>query len=103
MAGPQQVDATAGSQKTSFTVTGIADVASQMAVNDGTGQSAAPSTAVLGRPSVIIKDKNGNAKSGVAVTFAVASGGGTATGLSATTDANGLATVGSWTLGTQVP
>ena len=100
-AGLQQLEATAGAQKTSFTVTGIADVASQMAVNDGTGQSAAPSTAVFRRPSVIITDKNGNAKSGVAVTFAVASGGGTATGLSAVTDANGLATVGSWTLGTQ--
>ena len=33
------------------------------------------------------------------VTFTVASGGGSATGLSATTDAAGIAAVGSWTLG----
>ena len=37
---------------------------------------------------------------GVSVTFAVATGGGSVTGGSATTDATGIATVGSWTLGT---
>jgi hypothetical protein len=39
---------------------------------------------------------------GASVTFAVASGGGVATGLNPTTDVNGLAAVGSWTLGTTV-
>src|SRR6185295_12175410 len=37
---------------------------------------------------------------GVSVTFSVASGGGSITGASQTTDANGVATIGSWTLGT---
>jgi hypothetical protein len=36
----------------------------------------------------------------VSVTFAVASGGGSITGGSTTTNASGIATVGSWTLGT---
>ena len=35
----------------------------------------------------------------MSVTFAVASGGGSATGLTPTTNAGGIATVGSWTLG----
>jgi hypothetical protein len=38
----------------------------------------------------------------VIVTFVVANGGGTVTGASATTDASGVAAVGSWTLGTHV-
>jgi hypothetical protein len=46
-----------------------------------------------------VTDASGNPVSGIAVTFAVASGGGTATGTSRTTDASGVATVGSWTLG----
>ena len=51
------------------------------------------------KPSVIVEDVHGNPVPGVSVTFAVASGGGSATGLSATTNAAGIATVGSWTLG----
>ena len=36
----------------------------------------------------------------MSVTFAVASGGGSVTGLTAMTNASGIATVGRWTLGT---
>jgi hypothetical protein len=50
-------------------------------------------------PAVIVKDANGNPKSGVVVTFAVASGGGSVTGGAATSNDAGVATVGSWTLG----
>src|SRR3989442_1215465 len=46
----------------------------------------------------IVKDANGNPVAGVAVTFAVAPGNGTVTGGSQTTNASGVATVGSWTL-----
>src|SRR5438477_7498389 len=56
------------------------------------GQTCAPPT------SVIVKDANGNPVTGVAVTFAVAPGNGTITGGSQTTNASGVATVGSWTL-----
>lgn len=51
------------------------------------------------RPSVIVLDQNGAPLSGIAVTFTVESGGGTVTGASQQTDALGVATVGSWTLG----
>ena len=49
---------------------------------------------------MIVKDASSNPVSGVTITFAVASGGGSATGLTATTNSSGIATVGSWTLGT---
>jgi hypothetical protein len=88
----------AGSPVT-FTATGTAG-ATQIAVNAGNGQSATVGTAVAIPPSVIVRDGSSNPVSGVSVTFAVASGGGSATGLSATTNGAGIATVGSWTLGT---
>lgn len=53
-------------------------------------------------PSVIVKDQRGAGMGGVAVTFAVASGGGSVAGASATTNSAGIATVGSWILG-EVP
>src|SRR5205807_208517 len=43
-------------------------------------------------------DANGNPVAQVAVTFAVAPGNGTITGASQTTNASGVATVGSWTI-----
>ena len=71
----------------------------QMAINAGNSQTAAVGTAVATAPSVIVRDPLNNPVSGVTVTFAVASGGGSITGGSATTNASGIATVGSWTLG----
>ncbi len=81
-----------------FTIT--AGAASTIAVNAGNGQSATAGSAVATDPSVLVTDANGNPKSGVSVTFAVASGGGSITGGTQTTDASGIATVTSWTLGT---
>src|SRR3989449_6811528 len=69
-----------------------------MAANSPTSQSAPAGTAVSSSPSVLVKDANGNPVAGVAVTFAVAPGNGTITGGSQTTNASGVATVGSWTL-----
>jgi len=84
-----------------FLVTPVmAGDATQIAKNGGDGQSATAGAAVTTLPSVIVKDADGAAVSGVSVAFAVASGGGTITGASATTGADGIATVGSWTLGT---
>ena len=48
---------------------------------------------------MIVRDAGANPVAGVQVTFAVASGGGSVTGGTATTNASGIATVGSWTLG----
>jgi hypothetical protein len=73
--------------------------APQMAINAGNSQTSTVGTAVTTAPSVIVRDPLNNLASGVTVTFAVASGGGSITGGSATTNASGIATVGSWTLG----
>lgn len=66
-----------------------------------------PTTATAGSalsgaslPAVTVVDANGNPVSGVAVTFNVTSGGGALTGATATTNAQGVATVGGFTLGT---
>lgn len=73
-----------------------------VAVAAGDGQSAVVGTQVAVAPAVVVRDAGGTPVAGVPVTFAVASGGGTLTGASATTGADGVATVGSWTLGTAV-
>jgi hypothetical protein len=46
-----------------------------------------------------VRDQGGQPVAGARVTFAVVTGGGSVTGGSTTTDASGIATVGSWTLG----
>src|SRR5207237_1324601 len=81
-----------------FTATGTAGAAATIAANSPTSQSAPAGTAVTSPPSVIVKDANGNPVAQVAVTFAVAPGNGSITGASQTTNASGVATVGSCTL-----
>jgi alpha-tubulin suppressor-like RCC1 family protein len=73
--------------------------ATNIAINGGNNQVAAPGSSTPIAPSVKVTDAATNPVSGVAVTFAVASGGGSVTGASQSTDASGIATVGSWTLG----
>src|ERR1019366_2782373 len=73
-----------------------------MTKNAGDAENAAVGTTVAVAPSVKIADQSGNGVSGVTVTFAVATGGGSVTGASATTGGNGVATVGGWTLGITV-
>jgi adhesin/invasin len=65
----------------------------------GAGQSATVATAVATPPAVTVTDAAGNPVSGHPVMFAVTAGGGSVTGSSASTDASGVATLGSWTLG----
>jgi hypothetical protein len=68
--------------------------------NSSTNLSAAPGAQVSELPSVIVRDQSGQPLAGARVTFTVETGGGVVTGGNATTDASGIATVGSWTLGT---
>jgi adhesin/invasin len=82
-----------------FTASATAGSATQMALNAGDGQTATVNTAVAIAPSVIVRDAANNPVAGVSVTFAVGLGGGSITGANATTNASGIATVGSWTLG----
>ena len=78
----------------------IVPPATQIAPNAGDAQTAVAGTAVATAPSVVVKDAYNYPVSGVSVTFAVASGGGSVSGPTATTNAAGIATVGGWTLGT---
>ncbi len=82
-----------------FSATGMVGVAATVNKQGGDVQFAVVGTAVAARPSVKVVDQFGNAVAGVTVTFAVASGGGSITGGSQQTGADGIATVGGWTLG----
>ena len=83
-----------------FTATATAGSAKMLTKQGGDNITSAAGVAVATPPSVKVVDQYGNAVSGVSITFAVASGGGSVTGATVATDASGLATVGGWTLGT---
>jgi alpha-tubulin suppressor-like RCC1 family protein len=100
---------TAGEKTLTFSANGVtsataavtltAGAATNIAVNTGNDQSAVPGAAVPTGPSVKVTDADANPVGGVAVTFAVVSGGGSITDPSQTTDESGIASVRSWTLG----
>ncbi len=71
-----------------------------MTLNDGNNQTRTVGGPVTVAPSVLVRDAFSNPAVGATVTFAVTGGGGQVTGASAIADANGIARVGSWTLGT---
>ena len=62
-------------------------------------QTSAPSTAVIQPPGVQVTDGSGNPLAGVTVSFSVTGGGGTVSPASVVTDANGVASLASWTFG----
>ena len=64
-----------------------------------TSLTAAASSVVSPAPSVLVTDQNAEPLAGVTVEFVVTAGGGSVTGGSVATDASGIATVGSWSLG----
>lgn len=78
---------------------GPGPVATTLEANSATTITSPPSAPVTEPPSVIVKDADGDVITGATVTFAVTSGGGTVTGATQTTNSAGVATVGSWTLG----
>ncbi|MEQ1855552.1 MAG: Ig-like domain-containing protein [Longimicrobiales bacterium] len=100
-AGANQLTASIGIlAPVSFSATGTPGPATQVVVTAGNSQSAVAGAPVGVPPSVAVRDQFGNGVAGVAVTFAVTSGGGSITGGSQTSaGASGTATVGSWTLG----
>jgi hypothetical protein len=101
-AGTQTVTATvagAAGSPLSFGATAVPGAPATVAVQSGNNQKSGAHTSVPTKPSVIVKDALNNATPGATVTYVVASGGGTITGAVQTTNASGLATVGSWTLG----
>ncbi len=101
--GANTLTATAtGLSGTSFTATAIAGPPAVLAVASGDGQSAPAQTAVRNPPTVLVTDVYDNPCAGVVVSFTIVSGGGTVTGPSATSNAQGLASVGAWLLGRSV-
>jgi adhesin/invasin len=71
-----------------------------IAAHGGDGQSGTVGAAVAIAPSVIVRDPGGQPMAGVAVSFRIASGGGSIGSGGAVTDGGGIASAGSWTLGT---
>jgi hypothetical protein len=74
------------------------DQPTSIAINGGNAQAVRYGNPVATPPSVVVTNAGGPME-GVTVTFTVAAGGGTVTGGTTTTDAQGIATVGGWTLG----
>lgn len=100
-AGTYSLQATSGSltQATSSSFSVGAGSAANIEKIAGDNQNAQVGTVVPTDPRVKVTDASGNPVSGVTVTFAVASGGGSVSGATPTTNSNGEAAVGSWTLG----
>ncbi len=101
---------TVGSYTLDFTAAGLAPdtsgaialsagPATTMIDNVGTHQSVNAGSSVPTAPSVQITDDWGNGIGGIGVSFSVTAGNGLVTGGAATTGPNGVATVGSWQLG----
>lgn len=67
----------------------------------GASQAGEAGSAVATLPAVRVADAFDNPVAGVAVTFAVSVGGGSVTGAAQTTNTQGIATVGGWTLGAE--
>jgi Big-like domain-containing protein/leishmanolysin len=99
-AGSHQVSARiTPSISVTFTATATAGPAASVIVASGDNQEAPPGALVPIPPSVRVQDALANPVPGVAVEFEVLIGGGSITGASTVTNSNGVAQVGSWTLG----
>jgi adhesin/invasin len=84
----------------SGTVAITAGAPTQMAISQGNSQTATAGSAVAVAPRVLVRDVSNNPVAGVAVTFAVATGGGSVLPVAPVmTNASGLAAATSWTLG----
>jgi hypothetical protein len=100
--GPQTLEAQAGGVKGSPAVFGLTAVAAlpvSIEVAAGEGQIGLTGDPINIPPAVLVRDGAGRPFAGAEVTFAVTGGTGTVTGTTSTTDAAGLAEVGSWIVG----
>ena len=99
--GGQTLQATAGGLKgepLTFTATAGSAEPKSVELYAGNAQVALATYPVNVPPAVLVRDALGNPFVGATVNFAVTGGGGSITGTSATTNANGIAEVGSWTV-----
>ncbi len=100
-AGSQSLRAAATGTAVEVTITANAQAGPPAQLSAVSPQSFAAlvADAVMPLPSVEVRDAFGNLLAGTVVTFTVTLGGGSATGTTVVSDAGGVATVGSWTLG----
>ena len=106
-AGPQTVEARLVDPKTGetltqavFHATATVGAANVVKLSAGDKQTAVAGTAVSTAPAVVVTDGLGNPVPNVAVTFQVASGGGTIVGpAQVMSGSGGIATLGGWSLG----
>lgn len=84
-----------------FTATAAA--VGTLAISGGQNQGAMVGTAVPEAPAVTVRNGAGSPLAGLAVTFTVTAGGGTVGTTTAVTNAAGVASAGSWTLGASGP
>ena len=97
--GTTQIIVVVGPRRDTAVVT-VAAAPRTVAIQAGDAQTAAAGAAVTTPPSVIVRTAAGAPVAGVNVVFEVMTGGGSVTGATTTTNAQGIATVGSWVLGT---
>jgi adhesin/invasin len=103
--GAQSFEASAtglGGSPVTFNAVAFAGGATQLVATAGDLQSAVVGTAVVVDPAVRAEDQFGNPVPGASITFAVSGSGGSVTAPAQLTNGAGVATVGSWTLGTTV-
>jgi N-acetylneuraminic acid mutarotase len=97
------VESSTGAKKVfaAFTATALPGPGAEIAIRAGNQQTAHPLSSVPIAPAVQVTDQYGNPVSlpNVNVTFVPDDGSGRVTNARATTDANGIATVGSWIIG----
>jgi hypothetical protein len=100
--GPQTLEAQAASVRGSpavFGLTAVAALPASIEVAAGDGQIGLTGDPINIPPAVLVRDGAGRPFAGAEVSFAVTGGTGSATGTTVTTDAEGVAEVGSWILG----
>lgn len=98
--GAQQLQAVVtGSSPVTFTATATSSPPARLTVMQNLPETGV-GTAVSQSPAVRAEDIAGNPVAGVTVSFAVVAGGGSITAAQATTNAGGVASAGTWTLGT---
>lgn len=100
--GVQQLQASVnGSAPVVFTANAIVAQATRLVAVTATLPTVTVGTATTASPSVRAEDASGRAVANVPVTFSVVAGGGTVSTTQATTNASGVASAGTWTLGTR--
>ena len=90
-----------GLSVTSDPITVVAGPPAFIATIDGYDQYTSPDAAVQVPPTVVVGDEFRNGVPGLTIAFTITAGEGSASGTTASTDADGIASVGSWTLGAE--